>query len=61
MAANPPGSAPASDKWVPYRRAQLRESPPEPVTPDALPRIDRCRAHDTRNDPGADSIDQSIR
>jgi hypothetical protein len=29
--------APLSDKWVPYRHPQPRESPPELVIPDAVP------------------------
>src|SRR4051794_3156891 len=30
-----------NDKWVPYRHSQPRESPPELVIPDAVPRDER--------------------
>jgi len=38
---NAPNTAPANDKWVPYRHPQPRESPPELVVPNAIPTDER--------------------
>ena len=32
---------PANDKWVPYKRPQPKESPPELVVPNAIPTDER--------------------
>jgi len=37
----PDALASASDKWVPYRHPQPKESPPELVIPDAIPKDER--------------------
>ncbi|MCG6116077.1 MAG: 2,4'-dihydroxyacetophenone dioxygenase family protein [Mesorhizobium sp.] len=34
-------AGPANDKWLPYRKPQPVESPPELVIPDAIPKDDR--------------------
>ena len=42
MANQPtPTVMPADDKWVPYKNAQPKESPPELVVPDAIPADER--------------------
>ena len=37
----PDALASASDKWVPYHHPQPKESPPELVIPDAIPKDER--------------------
>ena len=41
MSKPEPSAAPLSDKWVPYRHPQPKESPPELVVPDAIPTDER--------------------
>ena len=39
MSANP--VVPLNDKWIPYRHAQPKDSPPELVVPNAIPTDER--------------------
>lgn len=41
MSGGASGAKSVSDKWVPYRKAQPPESPPELVIPDAIPADER--------------------
>ena len=41
MAISTPADAAVHEKWIPYRKPQPRESPPELVIPDAIPTDER--------------------
>ena len=41
MTENAPKASVSNDRWLPYRKAQPRESPPELVIPDAIPADER--------------------